>query len=283
MATAYLDGHLAKIWAEALSLGSSVGANVGERVTGSAEHLMIIYARLGLAGMLWLLAVVGIVRMSRHGRPAPSHAILAFTPLLLVPLQPYGGEILLRSYVFALPFVAVLVAWALFPGAATPWSWRRSGGLVLVSCVFLSAFLLTRYGNERASLFTSQERQAVSYLYATAGPGDVVAAGVPNLPWQDRSYADVDFEILSRSMTPAATTESPGQLADRAAGFLEGKSRDGTAYLVITRSQLSMEEMVGPPDWGSVHDLQQGALASQRYLIVYRNADATVFALRERP
>jgi O-antigen/teichoic acid export membrane protein len=283
MATAYLDGHLAKIWAEALSLGSSVGANVGERVTGSAEHLMIIYARLGLAGMLWLLAAVGILRMMRHGRPAPSHAVLAFTPLLLVPLQPYGGEILLRSYVFALPFVAVLVAWALFPGAGAPWSWRRSGGLVLVSCVFLSTFLLTRYGNERASLFTAQERQAVSYLYATAGQGDVVAAGIPNLPWQDRSYADVDFEILSRSMTPAATTESPRQLADRAAGFLEGRSREGTAYLVITRSQLSMEEMMGSSDWGSVHDLQQGALASQRYLVVYRNADATVFALRERP
>jgi hypothetical protein len=149
--------------------------------------------------------------------------------------------------------------------------------------VFLSTFLLTRYGNERASLFTSQERQAVSYLYATAGPGDVVAAGVPNLPWQDRSYADVDFEILSRSMTPAATPESPRQLADRAAGLLEGKSHDGTAYLVITRSQLSMEEMMGSPDWGSVHDLQRGALASQRYLVVYRNADATVFALKERP
>ncbi|HWU06317.1 MAG TPA: hypothetical protein VN520_08015 [Streptomyces sp.] len=283
MATAYLDGHLQKIWAEALSLGSSVGANVGERVTGSAEHLAVIYVRLGFAGLLWLLAAIGILRMFRHGRPAPSHAVLAFAPLLLVPLQPYGGEVLMRSYLFALPFVALLVAWALFPGTGIRWSWLRSGVLVLVSCLLLSAFLLTRYGNERASLFTSQERAAVSYLYSTAGPGDVVAAAVPNLPWQDRSYADVDVEILSRSMPPGMPTESPRRLADRVAGVLEGRSGDGTAYLLITRSQLSTEEMLGPPSWGSVHDLQQGALASHRYLVVYRNADATVFALREEP
>jgi hypothetical protein len=223
------------------------------------------------------------VRMFRHGRPAPSHALLAFAPLLLVPLQPYGGEILQRSYVFALPFVAVLVAWALFPGVDARWSWRRSGAVVLVSCVLLSAFLLTRYGNERLSLFTSQERAAVSHLYATARPGDVFAAGVPNLPWQDQSYADVNVEIIGRSMTPAATMESPRQLADRVAGFLESERGDGAAYLIITRAQLSMEEMLGSPAWGSVRDLQQGALASPRYLLVYTNADATVFALREKP
>ncbi|WP_169064044.1 lipopolysaccharide biosynthesis protein [Geodermatophilus dictyosporus] len=281
MAAGYLDGHLAEIWADALSLGSSVGSNVGERVTGSAEHLLVVYARLGLAGVLWLLAAIGVVRMLRHGRPAPGHAVLAFTPLLLVPLQPYGGEILLRSYLFALPFVAVLVAWALFPGVGARWSWRRGGGVVLVSCALLGAFLLTRYGNERASLFTSQERDAVMYLYATAGPEDVVAAGLPNMPWQDRRYDDVDVEILSRSLEPVATPESPRQLADKVADHLESKRGEGTAYLVITRSQLSIEQMMGPPGWGSVQDLQQGALTSQRYVLVYRNADAAVFELRE--
>ncbi len=280
LAAGYLDGHLEKIWADALSLGSSVGANVGARVTGSDGHLLVIYLRLGLAGLLWLLAAVGIARMVRHGRAAPSHALLAFAPLVLVPLQPYGGEILQRSYVFALPFVAVLVAWALFPGAGPHWSWRRSAGVLLLSCALLGTFLVTRYGNERASLFTASEREAVDWLYAAAGPGDVLAAAVPNLPWQDRGYADVEVEVLGRLMPPVETDESPRRLADRVAGVLQGQSGDGAAYLIITRSQLSMAEILGQPDWGSVHDLQRGALESPRYELVHGNADAAVFLVR---
>ncbi|MCW2675674.1 MAG: Membrane protein involved in the export of O-antigen and teichoic acid [Modestobacter sp.] len=283
MAADYLRGSGRALLSDAVSLGTTVSANVGERVNGSSEHLAIVFVRLGVTGVLWLLAAVGIVRMLRHGRPAPSHALLAFVPLVLVPLQPYGGEVLLRAYLFALPFIAVLVAWALFPALGAAWTWRRSAGLLVVSCLLMGAFMFTRYGNERIALFTSAERAATTYVYAHASRGDVVAAASSNVAWQDVGYTDYDYQQLSRLADPAPAGETPVQLADRIAGNLQNRSRGAAAYLLITRSQLDYEEMTGSLPWGSVRALEQGAQQSSRFHLLYDNPDAMVFEVRKAP
>jgi hypothetical protein len=303
-AVEFLSGNLQELLAEAFNLEGSLGANVGQRVSGSAEHLAIVYLRITVAGALWALATVGIVRMLRHGRAAPSHAVLALLPLALVPLQPYGGEVLLRAYLFALPFVAVLVAWALFPGRGTSWSWRRSSALLLISCLLMGSFLFTRYGNERAALFTAREREAVTRLYQLADPGDMLVAGVSNTPWQDQQYNEFNYTIVNRLLeaqanyaatrpTPPGTAppnpgqpppgETPTQLAQRIAEAIDDASGDAQAYLIITRSQRSYDQMFGSRPWGSVLDLEQGAQQSPRYQVLYANPDATVFTLRKTP
>ena len=283
MAVDYLAGEGRDLLDQALDIGSSVSANVGERVNGSDEHLVIIVIRLAVSGALWVLAAVGVARMRRRGRSAPGHALLAFVPLALVLVQPYGGEVLLSAYRFALPFVAVLVAYALFPATTGPWSRRRSGGLLLVGLVLLGAFVFTRYGNQRAYLYTPDERAAVAYLYENAAPGDALVAASPNAPWQDRGYADYDFQVVPRLIEPAARTESPVELADRVADALRDASRGGDAYLLLTRSQLSYEEMLGSLPWASARAIRDGALRSEQWRLVYENPDALVFVVEEMP
>jgi hypothetical protein len=283
MAVGYLSGHLREVLAEALSLEATVSANLGQRVTGSEGHLLIVYLRLGVTGTLWLLAAVGIVRMLLRGRSAPSHALLAFAPLLLVLLQPYGGEVLLRAYLFGLPFISVLVAWALFPQLQASWDWRRVTHLLLVSCVLMGTFLFTRYGNDRAMLYTSHERAAVTYLYEVAAPGDILAAGNTALPWEDRGYAEFDFAPLTRLVPPPTVPESPDQLAARVSHTLAAADGPGHAYLVVTRSQLAYEEMIGSSPWGSLRDLDEAAQRSPDFHVVYSNADARVYDVVEGP
>jgi hypothetical protein len=283
LAVQYLDGHLAQLWQDALSLGTSVSTNVGERVSGSGQHLQIVYLRLAATGVLWSLAVLGVVRMMRRGRVAPSHALMAFAPLVLVVLQPYGGEVLLRSYLLALPFLAVLAAASLFPELETAWSWRRSAGLLLVLCTLMATLMYTRYGNERAYLYSDADRDAVTYLYETAAPGDLVAAGSPNVPWQDQRYSELDHEVLSSIIEPPAGPESPRALADRVAGVLQDRAGDGHAFLLITESQRSFEHMLGSSDWGTVRDVEEGALQSSRWQVVHREPSAIVFQVVESP
>jgi hypothetical protein len=283
MAADYLNGYGQTLVDQAVSVGNTVSANVGQRVNGSGEHLVIIYARLAVTGVLWLLAAVGIVRMLRHGRPAPSHALLAFVPLILAVLQPYGGEALLRAYLFALPFIGVLVAWALFPGLSAAWTWRRSAGLLVVSAVLMGSFMFTRYGNERIELFTSDERAAASYIYAHASRGDVIAAGLSDVAWQEVGYDDYDYQLLSRLAQPAPPSETPVELADRVAHTLANRAGEEHAYLLLTQSQLNYEHMMGTLPWGSVRDLERGAQLSPRFRLLYGNADAMVFEVTEAP
>jgi hypothetical protein len=283
MAVNYLGGHGRELLSEALSVGSTVSENLGERVNGSAEHLAIVSLRIAATSVLWLLAAYGTVRMLRNGRSAPSHALLAFVPLILAMLQPYGGEVLLRAYLFALPFIAVLVAWALFPALGTAWTWRRSAGLLLASCLLMGSFLFTRYGNERTFLFTPDELEAVEFIYENADAGDVVAAGSPNVPWQDRRYDDFDYQVVSWLVGPPSAGESPRDLGDRVALALDDRAGDANAYLLLTRSQRSYDEMMGSLPWGSVADLEEGAVQSTRLRLVYENPDAMVFEVREVP
>lgn len=282
MAADYLAGSGRELVEEAVSVGTSVSENVGSRVNGSTEHLVIVYVRLAVTGALWLLTLVGIVRLLRAGRPAPRHAVLAFVPLVLVLLQPYGGEALLRAYLFALPFIGVLVAAALFPAVAGAWSWRRSTALFLVSAVLMGAFLFTRYGNERISLFTTAERTATEFVYDRADRGDIIAAGSPNVAWQDVGYDDFDYAQIGRLLEPAEPGETPEELADRVADALtERATRDGDVdvYVLITRSQLDYEQLMGTLPWGSVRALETGAAQTPRFRVVYENSDATVFEL----
>ena len=282
MAVDYLGGHGRELVSDALTIGSTVQENLGARVSGSDQHLAVVYVRLAVTAALWLLAAYGTVRILRNGRSAPSHALLAFVPLILAMLQPYGGEVLLRAYLFALPFIAVLVAWALFPALGEMWTWRRSVGLLLVSSVLMGAFLFTRYGNERAALFTPEEREAVAFVYDNAEDGDLVVAGSPNLPWQDRRYDELEHRLVNNLIEPASGPESPETLADRVAVALrERAGDDAAAYLLLTRSQINYDNMIGALPWGAVADLQEGAQQSTRLRLVYENADAMVFEARE--
>ncbi len=281
MAVGYLAGNARDLIAQAVSVGNTVSANVGQRVNGSGEHLVIVYIRLGFSGLLWLLAIWGIIRLLRAGRPAPRHALLAFVPLILVVLQPYGGESLLRAYLFALPFIGLLVAAALFPAVADAWTWRRTGALFAVTTLMMGTFLFTRYGNERIYLFTTEERAAAEFVYAQARPGDVIAAGSSDVAWQEVGYDDYDYQQVARLLGAAPSAESPVELANRVADALEERSGDAEAYLLITRSQLEYERLMGSLPWGTVRDLERGAQESPRFRLLYENPDGMVFEVAD--
>ncbi|WP_446215624.1 hypothetical protein [Micromonospora sp. IBHARD004] len=102
---------------------------------------------------------------------------LAGAPFLLLAMQSYGGEILLRVYAFALPFMAILLAALLVP----VWPARRRVLAALtagsLSTVLIGAFFGARYGNEAFEQVRPADHRAVEWLYAHAPAGGLVRLG----------------------------------------------------------------------------------------------------------
>ena len=281
LAAAYLDGHLKPLLGQTLDLQEAVAANVSGRLQGSANHLLVVHLRLAMTALVWTLAVVGAVRGLRRGWANPSHAILALAPAALAVLQPYGGEMLMRVYLFSLPFAACYAALAITPSPA--WrGWWVSAVLALSGLVFVGGFLFTRYGNERTTLFTSAEVHAVDRLYAIAPAGATLIAVSPNVPWKQRHYADYSYKLLSRQLQFPSARPTPHRLAVEIAAYMaHQRTPAGGAYLVITRSQKVYDAVLGAQAWGSATDIERAVERSPRFTKVFDDGDGKIFALRE--
>jgi hypothetical protein len=290
-AVTYAVGHLDELSGQAGALAGSVEQNIGGRVRGSSEHQAIVQLRLVVTGVFWALAVLGALRSFGKGRRDLTFALLAVATLPLLSLQPYGGEILQRVYVFALPFVAFFVASVFYPIRSVVFtkqdvvrSWRATRLLLLTSVALAVGFFFVRYGNDRMDSFTTGEVHAVRALYATAQPGSLLIAGNGNLPWRFEHYADYDYEqvVKTKSWNSLASRRSTmGDVVAEVAGDMRGRG-DGRSYLILTRSQRAAADLLGRGPKGSLGRFENAVAASPTFRLVYDNRDAAIYALAGR-
>jgi hypothetical protein len=280
VADVYLGGHLKLLLGQTLDVNTAISSNVGSRLFGSSGHQLVVHLRLAATAGLWLLAVVGFVRGMRHGRSSPGHAILALSTPAFVVLQPYGGEMLLRVYLFSLPFTACYAAQALAPSAARWRDARSAVALAVMAAVLLGGFLYTRYGNDSTTFFSPGEAKAAQRLYEVAPRGSLLVAASTNVAWRQQNYGDYNFQLLDHHLPPAPAGETPLQLAREVAVYMRGSRHP--AYLLITRSQLRYDELMGSERWGSVKALRAGADASPDFVKLFDDGDAQIFKLRGR-
>jgi hypothetical protein len=280
MAAAYLAGHLGDLLSQVGELGTTVDANVRARVGGSPEHLLVVYARLGVTGALWLFAAVGGYRAYQEGRQWLPFALLAVAPFPLMALQPYGGEMLLRVYMFSLPFVAFFCA-SLFVSSSGAGRWTRTAALGCVSVVLLTALLVNRYGNERMEYFTTGEVRAVEHLYEIAEPGSLVIVGTRNFPQSFRSYEQLDYELVAERPDWTRLELDDPDTAELARALARTMRASPTreAYVLITRSQKAEVDLMGLGPRGSLDRLERDLIASPRFEVLFANVDAKLFTL----
>jgi hypothetical protein len=224
-------------------LGAARDSNVTERLGGSPGHRRVVRIRLAYTGLIGLAAAVGWLRTLSTKRARRSMTVLAAVPVSMLFLQPYGGEMILRVFFFALPFLAYYVAAALPIDRVRPLS-AVALGLVVVMAVV--TFHIARYGNSRLDIFSDAEQAGIAELYETAQPGSLILAAVDNLPWKDRGYELFDHETIDRRVT---ATLDPLIVRDAVVALMFS-DRTRPAYFVATRSQQTYVELLGglPPD-----------------------------------
>ena len=276
MASAYLAGHESHIAGQVGDVGTSVGSNIGDRLAGSEGHQVVVYMRSTASLVFWGLAGIGGLRRVKHHRRDFTLALLAAAPFPLLFMQPYGGEMLLRIYLFSLPFMAFFVAALFVPSPTVGRTWLARVITSIAVLLLLSSFFITRYGNERMDAFTPAEVQAVDYLYEQAPSGSLLLAGTAKTPWKYRDYERHSHQTLADSIDWDWSADLVTDL-DEIQATMHG-SQYTAAYLIITRSQIANDEMFELLPY-PLEDMVTALSASDQFQVLYANEDAIIFIL----
>ena len=266
VAVAFLIGHFQNVAGYVGTLSDSLSANLIGRLQGSPGHRFVVYLRLGFAAVVWVVAGIGILRRMRAGRWDVTAVALAAAPFPLFAVQAYGGEMLLRIYLFSLPFMALLIAFAVLPRRSEQPSRWVGMFVVVLSLTLIGPFLITRYGNERIESFTAGEVAAVTQLYQMAPPGSMLVGVVGDVPWKNVRYEEYRYR-------PAG---DDSYYHDLDSMFLAMSTHNGPVFLILTRTQSAYVEMILGASKAEWTDFEQQLFATGWFDIISQTPDATI-------
>jgi hypothetical protein len=223
-------GHLSQVFGGIGNVGSSVHQSLGARFVGDAGRTFLLDLRVGLTIAMGLLAVAGWRVLRRRGTRSATLPLLAAAPFILVALQSYGGEIFLRSYLFALPFAAILAAVAVdaLISRSRPYGplWQRAVPLAAAFALLAGlgvATVTARGGNDAYTSISRADVAAMNYIYRHARPGQSIDALLSDAPISYRNVGTVSQRFF----------DGCPDMADMASCVLTAQPD----YLVITPSQ----------------------------------------------
>jgi len=271
-ASSYWAGQLDSLFADVGKIDSVVNQNVNNRVAGNPDHKPVIYARLALTATLWLTAGVGLLRLALRGKLDVISIVGFVAPFTVLVGQAYGGEALLRVYLFALPFAATLAAAALAPGDGS-WGKRTTALVTVVLLALMPAFFLTRYGNEAFESFVSDELATVDELSRIAPPGSSLFVFNTNVPWRKERIEDYTFRPLFEDTIPANEIAVISDALQPAG--------DVGSFLLVTTAQERFAEIKQGQDRGWVDSTITKLLATNRYRVVHRSSDGLIIVPAE--
>ena len=269
-ASTFLEGHFGQLLGSLGDIGANSLGALSTRVSGSDAHVFVVYTRMAEVALVWMLAVVGAIVGYRRKAPWLAAAAAALAPLVLIPLQPYGGELLLRLYLFSLPFAVCLAVLPLMSDHTAGLSLRRALALLLMGAVLATATVVSRYGNDGMESFSDDELEVVNHLYSTAPTGSVLIEAVRNTPWRFQHYADYDY----RALVAAEPIPNAAPLSCDAANQIAHKAG---AYLIVTESQQEAAELRGSTPTGDIQRFVATCATSPGWTKVFENAGGVIF------
>jgi hypothetical protein len=295
MAQTFIAGHMNMVF-DGINIQGSLNQNVGSRVSGDPQHMLVAKLRVYMSVLVWLLGFLGAVVRLLHKKKDASMVILAVLPFPLFIVQPYGGEMMLRSYMFSLPAMGFFAASFFYcePIAALqklssfrffsflkhlPLSrlqrpaWHHVA-VVLLNVVLISGFFFTRYGNENDDYMTYDEFNGVNWLYNHAPAGSLFMTCFLGGPWQYEGYAKYKFDGLE--MDPVNVID-PANIP----GIIQYMQQDGgtNQYLIFTRSEIATYNATSGLTPGYMTTLEKDITNSGDFNLIYRNPDVQIYQL----
>jgi hypothetical protein len=268
MTVAYMSGHVQDLISRIGAVDNAVAANLTDRFRGSWEHLVVLAVRAGTTVALWGMAGFGAWRRIARGDRDLTWAFLAIAPFALFFLQSYGGEILLRIYLFSLPFMALLAASAL--GWRVGPRWRGVTAVAVVSALLVGSFFVSRYGNERMDVATAAEADGMEALYEIAPHGSLLVALTDNAFWKFEDYELYHYRVAIE----AARTGDVGAVVELMQSFPESD-----AYLVVSRAQFASLGLQYGISQAEAEQLVRRIEATPEVAPVFANTDVRIFKL----
>ena len=226
-----------------------------------------------LAGCMWLLAAVAIVRQRGTLGHVIVPALLAFSPFVILVAQNYGGEAIYRIYLFSAPWCALLLASTLFELRRPV---RRWLSISVVCAAALLAGMQGLYGPVLVHAFTPAELNASLWLYRNIPRGSLIVLPVEDFPVKETA----DYEAYNVVDIPADPLVGAAWLDEANLGEVErwlAGFDHGNAYVVVSRGMRAYADYFGAPR-GYPQFLKKISSA-QRWPVVYQNTDVTIYRL----
>ena len=264
-ASAYLAGHPV-LMVET----DAVAANLNDRLEGTPGHLLANQIRMALTASMWGLATIGAFLDRRTGGLDRRVVLLAVCPFVLVPVQPYGGEMLMRAALFALPFVAYLGA-----GAVLALARPAVARMVAVAglCLLLAVGSVTaRYANARFDIPTMAEIRASRVLYQLAPEGTMLIAGARPTPWRYRGYASYKYRTVT-DLCEAGMTASA--CVDVVLGEVDRLRLDG--WVLLSRANEESVNMQGQMSRSMFREFERQMRSHEEVSLRYVNKDVRIY------
>ena len=252
------------------ALGAST---VGVQVAADASRLLSV-------GM-WLLAGVGAARRWRAGKPTLGLLALSVAPVAVLLAEHYGGEAILRVYLFSLPWTACLAASALQPRSARAHKARAIAVPAIALAVALTLFLPAFFGNDSVDVMPSSQVDAIQAFYRSATPGTVFAPN-SNFPSSVTGHYNefVEAPLFGPygPLRTAPVVPSDGATVTRS---IEGAATPTRPlYVVITGTMRSYAKAYGFPRPAELGQLQRLLSRTSGWILVHRSAGVTIYELR---
>ncbi|WP_220196248.1 hypothetical protein [Ktedonospora formicarum] len=285
MAHTYLAGHMNQVFGGLSQIFVSLSSNVSDRVGGDPQHALIARLRIIMTFFVWAVAFVGALFRLGKGYKDASVVLLALAPFPLFIVQPYGGEMLLRCYLFSLPSMIFLAASVVYEKPPFPSFFSRLTmiklpwkGLVMSSLtiILLGGFLFTRYGNENIDYKTYDEVNGVQMLYSIAPSKALFVAGWTGTPWQMKNFEK--FRVTTLATNETLSNDIITLDVRDVVHFMQDQQRPQT-YMIFTRSQKAWFDAMSGYPVGSLDKFEEAINSSGEFTLIYRTTDVQIYQL----
>ncbi len=284
VARPYLEQNLHSI----LTGLSQPEANAGSGLLGlsgaTSGQVAVAWADRILSAVVFLFAGLAVlVRPSLRRTALP---LLAIAPLPWAVANSYGGEMIFRVYLFALPATAFGAAALLLPpllatahghGLRRPLRRLRAAAVPVVVVTLFAALSLAYFGKENVNYFTPSETAAAKWLAGHAPEGSLVVGASDNFP-----YAYADYPYHDRIWLSEAAPEDQRQVNRDPVSelrVLTGAGPPRPVYLILNRAQEAQVLATGALPPGTLAHIKHALAHRRDFPVVHRTADAVVYRI----
>jgi hypothetical protein len=272
VARSYMAENIGGMLRELISPEANVTSGLYRLGSAAQAQVFVAWVDRALSAAVLLLAAIAFVRLRwirRTGLP-----LLVCSPFVLLAANAYGGEMIFRAYLFALPAAAFLVAALLFGQSSRP----RLRALVVYPLLLamIGSLSFAYYGKEAMNEFTPEEVAATRYAVAVAPPGSQfvsLGSGVPGLDIHyDQHYRTQQFNLQG-------AVAGGQQTRDLRTALLEVAESNSAAptFVILNRAALADNYLNGVLPAETIRRFREVLPRTPRFTLVYRNRDAVVY------
>lgn len=274
-ATDFWFGHLQSIVNEVGQVGQSVSAGVGERLSGDPLYQRMQYLRMAASGGFVLLAFLGWW-MWRGTRAWAVGGLVCAAPFVLVFLQSYGGEMIIRAFLLASPTLAPFAALGSIAVASR--LRRRARPLVVIAAVALAVVVglveTTNRGLNTAFEASTRDEVVLTEAFVDGLPADATVM----------SFSHSPHTVGVRRVVGPSAPRFSGINSDDCLQDLRTCALDRDAdYVYITNQGLKMMSLQYGRS-GEEMEREIGAIpASGKYVTEVRTPSVTILRRTDQP